>query len=150
MASRWKPSTKNWGQKAYEEVMAKYPEIKTGSVALCVWAYARDPNTPIETLRELAEADKEIANVAGRAQGSARQILGLAPKVSKKAKKRGRKPKDSAKARAKPAVRKRATGGKPSTHGIEDFLAVVRSTEKERDELRSTLERVKNMIESAL
>jgi hypothetical protein len=130
--------------------MAKFPEIKTGSVALCVWAYGRNPDMPVEELRELAKSDKDIANVAGRAQGSARQILGLAPKVGKKRGKRRAKAKPGPKPKTGATATTRKRASKPATNGLEGFVESVRKLEKDNDQLRKTLERVKDMIETAL
>ena len=139
MASRWKPSTRTWGQKAYDEVMAKYPEIGAPSVALCVWAYAKDRNTTIENLRELAATDKDVGKIGGRAQGSARQVLGLAPK---------------AKGRGKVTVRKSNRGpGRPKkaapATGMQVFLHSIKEMEKERDDLRRVLDKIRAALDSA-
>ena len=133
-----------WTQKAYDGIVAKYPDLegKTETVAIAVWAYEQDPDIDTAGFKELSE--KTGFNVAGRAVGSAREILGLKPATKKKGgkrKKRGRK---------QSARRPSQGGGDGSIAGLVGALETLKHIERNNTKTRKALEKIRDLCDSAL
>ncbi len=133
-----------WNDRAYEAIVKKYPalENKSEATAFSVRAYEKHPDLPTADLKAMA-AETGLT-IAGRAMGSARQILGIPPMTSRAGAKPGRK-------RKAPKPSKRARKPKPSSvpdlGGLADAL---RGLEKDRDQLQATLEKIRDLVHSAL
>lgn len=134
----------SWNQKAFDTVVAKYPDLeqKSESVAFIVWQLEQTPDIEPADLR--AAGEKAGIAVAGRAVGSAREILGLKSKSSRKKKKK--------KKGAKRGTRK--SGGKSSSassvDGLAGMLDMLKGIEKQNQKLRGTLEKIRDVIDGAL
>ena len=133
----------SWNEKALKDIVSKHPELegKSESVALAVWALSRNPETTPDEMRELSKVAG--VNVAGRAIGSAKQILGISspkPKAKKKAAKGrpGRPPKNR-----RPAAD--LSGG-----SLSQLVEAVQGIEADRAELEATLREIRNLIDRAL
>ena len=125
----------NWNDDAFDTIVEKYPALegKPESVALAVWALKQNKDMTPDDWRALAK--KTRVKVAGRAIGSARQIVGMQPKIAKTggASKAGK-----------------GRRGKKSSGSISDVLESFRDLERERDTAVATLQKIRNMIDSAI
>ena len=129
----------NWTQKSYDTVVKKYPELeaKSEAVALCTWAYGQDSNFDTQELKGIGE--KAGVSVAGRAQGSARQILGL--KAKTKRKKAGKKRRRG---------RRGITSSKGNLGSLSEIVDTMKNMERDHARMRSALERIKGLIDNTL
>ena len=132
-----------WSDSAYSATMKKFPvlEGKSETVAFAVSLYDKSPKITTDEIREKG-AETGLA-VRGRAIGSARQIIGLAPLTGgkKKGKKRGKK------AGARPGRKTRKAGGAFDLGGLADSL---RQLERDRQQTRAVLEKIRDLIDRAL
>ena len=132
----------NWNDTAYTEIVAKHPllESKPESVALAAWALTQKPDMSAQDWRDLFA--QTGVRVAGRALGSAREILGLGD---------GRK-QGGGTTGAKQAPR-RAKGGRrvvPSA-GSEvfgDLISTLRNLQRERDDAVAVVEKIRALLHS--
>ncbi len=131
-----------WNDKAYSAIVEKHPalESKPESVALAVWALTQNKNMTPDDWRELSE--KTGVKVAGRAVGSAREIVGITPS-KKKAGRRGAKNAPSTRGPGRP--RKTA-----SASALGDISAMIKAVEQERDRAVTTLTKIRDLIDSAV
>ena len=123
-----------WNDNSYTEIVAKYPVIdnKPESVALAVWALDRNRDMSPQDWRDLSE--KTGVKVAGRAVGSARQIVGMKPNSS------SRRP-----ARRTGPRRGRRRAQAVNTDSLGGVIAAIRETERERDEAVATLRTIREL-----
>ena len=133
-----------WNDKNYNAVVADYPALsdKPESVALAVWSLKQNADMTPDDWRSLSK--ETGVKIAGRAVGSARAILGLAPKTQRKAakgKRTGRGP-GRPKGSGRKAVRVDASGS------IEDLVSVVRTLQQERDAALDALAKVRSIVDS--
>lgn len=88
----WMPIEKDWGRMAQLETMQAFPEKPTSrAIALCVWCYARDPDSSASDIETLAQRDSEIPQttadgkkISSHARRQARRILGLTTPTKKR------------------------------------------------------------------
>ena len=134
-----------WNDSTYGEICEKYPALqeKSEAVALAVLAYEDNPEIGSEGFKELSE--KTGVNVAGRAVGSARAVLGLPPLTKKPA---GRGRKGSGKKRGRPA--KSAAAGEVSLSGISAALQTLQQIERDNTKTRRALEKIRELCDTAL
>ena len=139
-----------WTKKAHAAVVAAHPELegKTESVALAVHALAINRDLTREDWREISDANG--LRVAGRAIGSAREILGMTPLMKAKAKpKRGPgRPKGSKNKRPAKAVRasRKDVSGSSS---VDDLIRQIQAVEDERDSAVSVLSKIRDVLATA-
>jgi len=137
----------NWNTKTWENLIAEYPDLegKTESVAFAVWTLKNQPGIEPAEMREAGA--KAGVSVAGRAVGSARQILGLSP-ASASRKKKGRRRKGG---RKKGAVRRttRRTSGS-SESGVESLVDMIKQTEQDNAQMRKALTKIRDLIDTVL
>ncbi len=128
----------SWNDKAYNDTVVAYPtlEAKPESVALAVFMLKQNPAMNPDDWKELSE--KTGVRVAGRAIGSAREILGVSSPKKKTAKKAGRK------------AGKRGRSKNAQASSLSGFLESVKATEKERDRAVATLRKIRDMIDAAV
>ena len=138
--------SKNWDDDAHSKILKKFPELhgKPESVVLGVWALDQNKDLTPQDWRDLSEATG--VSVAGRAVGSARQIVGLAPKVEKKQRPAG----EPAPRRGRPP--KAAVSYEPpsSLDSVSSAFATLRDIEMQHAKMRSTLEKIGALIEETL
>ncbi len=84
LATNWTPTEPNWGDLAYYEVMLTFEgQLKTRTVALCVWKLALCPSTTPYEIETIARRDRDIelrsdgTKVTAYAVKQARKILGF-------------------------------------------------------------------------
>ena len=129
----------NWNDNTYTEIVAKHPVLgsKTESVALAVWALTQNKDMTPQNWRDLST--KTGVKVAGRAVGSAREILGhraaRPPRKKKDARASGR-PKGS---------RNRRSQSTPGD-AVETLVSSLKEIQRERDEAVKVLERVRSLL----
>ncbi len=129
----------NWNDTTYTDIAAKHSVLdgKPESVALAVWALAQNKGMTPQDWRDLST--KTGVRVAGRAVGSAREILGhraaRPPRKKKDARGPGR-PKGSRNRRSQ------------STTGdaVETLVSTLKELQRERDEAVKVLERVRSVL----
>jgi len=134
-----------WNDQAYTAIVEQYPvlEGKSETVALATWLLAQDPETSPDRFRQVS-AETGV-NVRGRAVGSAREILGIKPKTQSK--KKGRKKAGRRKAGSRTRTAAASANGAEELGG---FVQAVRALEKDRDDMRRALVKIRDVIESAL
>ena len=136
------PETMTWNDKTFTSIVEKHPELdsKPESVAVAVWALKQNKNMSPDDWRDLSK--KTGVKVLGRAVGSARQLLGMEPKVTKKkggkAKRGPGRPKGS---------RNRATSGGGS---LVDLLSSINQIQKERNDAMRVLAKIRDEIDRVL
>lgn len=134
-----------WNSKAHSAMVSKYPELqsKAESVALAVRALEDNPNMSPDDWRKLSKSSG--LRIAGRAVGSAREILGMSPATKKKtASKRG-----PGRPRGSKNVTKRSASV-ANAESLGDIVAMIRDIEKERDRAVSTLRKVRDLLDAAI
>lgn len=129
-----------WNDKTYNEIIAQHPALdsKPESVALAVWALKRNQNMQANDWRRLSK--ETGVPVLGRAVGSARALLGMAPKVDK--------------SKRRPPIRlgnvgtaKNLGGGKDS---LDNLLLSIRQVQKERDDAIRAMQKIRQEIDRLL
>ena len=129
----------------------------TEGMELIVTMLKRNPKTEYATIK--AAADKKKVSVYPIMFGRAQAMLGIvksakrgegkakraAAKAAKASKSRGR----PAKSRSKVGRRVKSTGSSPldAVHGL---VSSMKETERENDQLRTTLEKIRSLIDQAV
>ncbi len=123
-----------WNDKSYAAIGEKFRilENKPESVALAVWALSENRDMSAQDFRDLSE--KTGVKVAGRAIGSAREIVGLKTPTKKRGRPKGSK-------------NKRGPSGLADLHGI---LQTMKDMESSHAHMRKSLERIRDFCSQAL
>ena len=130
----------NWSKKTHSEIISSFPELegKPETVAAAVWALNSKSNMSADDFRKLS--DKAGIRIAGRAIGSARQILGMAPKVTVTARRKtGRGP-----------GRPRKNAAPTCSGDIVEILQSFQRREQDHERCRDLLVRIRDMVNAAL
>lgn len=131
----------NWNDSIYTEIVKKYHVLdsKRESVAVAVLALTKNKDMTPQDWRDLSK--KTGVAVAGRAIGSAREILGMkgGPARKKKSKRGPGRPKGSKNKRR--AVSSVDLGGT-----VDTLIATIRDLQRERDQAVRALEKVRNLV----
>jgi hypothetical protein len=131
-----------WNDKTFTAIVEKHPELdsKPESVAVAVWALKQNKNMSPDDWRDLSK--KTGVKVLGRAVGSARQLLGMGPKATKK---------KAGKAKRGPG-RPKGSRNKTSSSGgsLVNLLSSIRQIQKERDDAVRVLKKMRDEIDRVL
>lgn len=128
-----------WNDKAYNDIVAKHSALegKAESVALSVWALKQNKSMTPQDWRDLSA--KTGVRIAGRAVGSARQILGLSSATKRNAKPKGSKMRSG-----------KAGRGAQTIGSLTDLVQSIREVEKERDRAVAALHKIRDLLEAAI
>ena len=142
-----------WNDKNYTAIVGEYSVLndKPESVALAVWALRENANMTPEDWRTLSK--ETGVKVAGRAVGSAREILGLAPKTKKARPKAGKGPgRPRGPGRPKGSGFPKSSGRKAAptdiAGSIDDLVGTIRTLQEERDAAVAALAKVRAIVDS--
>ena len=127
-----------WNDKTYNSIVTQHPELdsRPESVALAVWALQRNKDMGPNDWRSLSK--ETGVPVLGRAVGSARSLLGMAPKVAKKTPgKRG-------------PGRPRGTPIAVGDGSLSNLLTSIRQVQKERDDAIKAMTKIRAEIDRLL
>ncbi len=146
-----------WNDKVYSQLIEEHPDLeaKPESVAIAVAALKANPEITPDEMRALSK--QTGVRIAGRALGSARQLLGLGAGTKKSTKKKGKKrgrPAGSGRGPGRPPGSGRGPGRPRKTDNVggsfDDLLSTMRQVQNDQQRMRKALEQIQDAAARAL